>query len=762
MSAAMKGRYWAMEDLATESEGRSLTGKSSLLAPAEPPRPSLSKWAQAKTVPTADSDDEFFLESVAAPDKLSWWRRGGMSWRVVIAVIAALALILAITIPLAVLLPVQQEADLCSFPAVVIDTTNSAEFAIGSTAAVGSCLASIPLEQDVKDNTLGVLQTLNLLYQFTDLAVNASAPYNIAVDLVAENRAMAATEYSSDYSFHRAVQRVYNRLFDAHTFYALPLPYQQLTTLRPFTFACALVNASQIVYAIQETTILESFTYTDLRKLAGVDGPADLTSYIGVPVSLINGQPAVDYLVQLASNYGTYKDPGVRLNSFLRLNSGPSFGVSPYMADIDSIPLSFSFLDGRNLALNPIVLVAQPWGGSAELVAQIRAAASVGVSSVLAGYGPAENDIRRLLVPASPYELHYQRYVRYLVRDNQTQKRQTDSSLEYVPVGDAIAGVIQCGFLQSNISGTIEAVILKIASFSPPGSMAGLFSDIVVNCRNLSALTEVEALLVDLSDNGGGYVSLAQLAAWAVSPRYRQDLLTTQFEFDVRIPGAPLGPDFILPQVNQSRPCQNASFAPFDDPNMFVQLSRSGRVSSYSPIYSSGELSWEMLPAIADGLDSLGYIPRVVLITDGTCGSACSMFETSIVNDNAGTIVSFGGILGQPMDTSSFGGGTVLEWSDYISALTPQLRAQLPASDFITTASARFTASEFYGPFQGLPREWIRNPAPYSLPFWMTSVDVEDMLQLYEYIIDNIVPNVPVIPVGPENFCTLPVRHETL
>jgi len=51
------------------------------------------------------------------------------------------------------------------------------------------------------------------------------------------------------------------------------------------------------------------------------------------------------------------------------------------------------------------------------------------------------------------------------------------------------------------------------------------------------------------------------------------------------------------------------------------------------------------------------------LLSDGTPGSTASVFTTMFYTKRVGTVVTFGGVKGQPMDISSFNGGSVGDWT---------------------------------------------------------------------------------------------------
>lgn len=130
---------------------------------------------------------------------------------------------------------------------------------------------------------------------------------------------------------------------------------------------------------------------------------------------------------------------------------------------------------------------------------------------------------------------------------------------------------------------------------------------------------------------------------------------------------------------------------------------------------------------------------KAVLLTDGTCGSACSTFATRLMLSGSVRSVSYGGYAGDAsMDSSAFGGGNVVSWQSHaigtVTAFFINLllgHAPRPIYDmditdvpipFPSSASARFTVDCSYEPYLGprsLPREFYVIPADVHVAMWI-------------------------------------------
>ena len=131
---------------------------------------------------------------------------------------------------------------------------------------------------------------------------------------------------------------------------------------------------------------------------------------------------------------------------------------------------------------------------------------------------------------------------------------------------------------------------------------------------------------------------------------------------------------------------------------------------------------------------------RLVLLTDGTCGSACSHFSSKLQLEGVVTTVAYGGFPDEEMDTSAFCGGSVSEYSNFWRRILftyfagqvffttsetlsfPELLFPLPSA-----AETRFNFRETYfaalGP-NALPREFYIIPAEKRLQMWPVSPQV--------------------------------------
>jgi len=115
-----------------------------------------------------------------------------------------------------------------------------------------------------------------------------------------------------------------------------------------------------------------------------------------------------------------------------------------------------------------------------------------------------------------------------------------------------------------------------------------------------------------------------------------------------------------------------------------------------------------------------GYLfEEIVIMTDGTCGSACSQFISKMQVFNKAIVYSQGGLVGQDMETSGFAGGNVEEWDAFIDGINQLGTCGVGTLDPLpTNAAARFNHREIYMQDDNIPREFIKLPADVHEDDW--------------------------------------------
>eukprot|EP01028_Stygiella_incarcerata_P004082 TRINITY_DN1852_c0_g1_i1.p1 TRINITY_DN1852_c0_g1~~TRINITY_DN1852_c0_g1_i1.p1 ORF type:complete len:1597 (-),score=406.78 TRINITY_DN1852_c0_g1_i1:558-4724(-) len=119
---------------------------------------------------------------------------------------------------------------------------------------------------------------------------------------------------------------------------------------------------------------------------------------------------------------------------------------------------------------------------------------------------------------------------------------------------------------------------------------------------------------------------------------------------------------------------------------------------------------------------------KILIYTDGICGSACSLFITKLRYGGIGAILAKGGRPDEVIESASFSGGNVLEWDDVVAEYGSYMNIEY----FPTNARARFNFNEMYAENQVIPREFMRLDPDYRLIDWDFDIDTA---------VDNIQPD---------------------
>lgn len=285
---------------------------------------------------------------------------------------------------------------------------------------------------------------------------------------------------------------------------------------------------------------------------------------------------------------------------------------------------------------------------------------------------------------------------------------------------DTSAEVLSYGNASSDNVG-----ILRITSMEPKSIFD--FSDV------LSALTQYRApngigndLIIDVSGNGGGYICLTYAlmgyltSAWSYNDTLQDFSYSGEdviyYPFDVR-------------ESSQNNDLYNAGYY-----NNYEQVDMTSRqFYSSSALYGSAvdktygsrsskytqQFYWDICNGRGfDHPESPAFFfDKIIILSDGRCGSACSQFLSKMRHSNKVRVVTYGGWVGQPLESSSFQGGNVMSWT---SDVLPQFSSyNLPWTvPFNNTADITFNFFESFLDYDSLPRQFRRIEGDWHLNYW--------------------------------------------
>jgi len=110
---------------------------------------------------------------------------------------------------------------------------------------------------------------------------------------------------------------------------------------------------------------------------------------------------------------------------------------------------------------------------------------------------------------------------------------------------------------------------------------------------------------------------------------------------------------------------------------------------------------------------------ELLVLTDGTCGSTCSLFSNLLHERGLASFAGVGGIFTRPMDISSFDGGTVGQL-DEMRQIAQVAGVHFPS--FETSVRWQFTRFEAYSHKEpDLPMQFVAHSAENRIAWWSFS-----------------------------------------
>ena len=259
-----------------------------------------------------------------------------------------------------------------------------------------------------------------------------------------------------------------------------------------------------------------------------------------------------------------------------------------------------------------------------------------------------------------------------------------------------------------------DTSILRLNSFLTTGGYWIQSVNNVISRRTANNLND--NLIIDVTNNGGGsvclnYATLAYLVnAWTdLSRVYGDDIVYS--EYDLRMSPVLAGLNganyLVYPDAFDVSTGANLGKTYYNNPTTRT-------IGSKSSSYTRG-FNWN--PCGNSNLYFTSptnyHFDKIMVLTDGRCGSSCAYFVSQLRENNKVRVVSYGGIYGEPLATSSFAGGNVLSW-DYITDTLPSY----PQNPFSAYIAFNLRANYSPGKYPGTPRQFDRLEADWYLPIW--------------------------------------------
>ncbi|KAF0526847.1 peptidase s41 family protein [Gigaspora margarita] len=498
-------------------------------------------------------------------------------------------------------------------------------------ADVTDCYKSFPLDKDVASKTIDTLTGLmGGFYTFLDKAKESPQPgFDFkAMDLIAELELFRNKSYTTLYDFTIDVEHLFNDLKDAHTNFGLNC-FTTFTFYTNMTFYSVVNDGEQKIKVFKDT----------------ID-----RSNIDCEVTHIDGQKAFQVISEYAKNsvYAS-RDLGVRFNialltSFalryeipkkpditytLKCNNANEFDVKrSWVAFCSSRTFLNKFNDSKSYFDN----VCNPIKGNRQLISS---------NSKFQEITNIINSANNLLI-------------------------EQDLSITIIAVVDNFVG-----FYKMDDFG-----VVKILTEEPTVLSNAILDSVIAGFKRL-ANTGVKKVVLDLSDNIGGYLYISIFFNLLLFPN-----TYTYFDFDTRISEQmrlAITEQFKRATKNNifdMKSYVNAkTYANFTSANDIFGnnvYTRGGVIGNYSNKYTlMNDSINEMSQYIQNLTTPVSWKPEnYIILTNGLCGSSCAIIAEHAVEFNNVTTVAVGGIASNiSLSYSSFPGGTVINSTQMFDSL---------------------------------------------------------------------------------------------
>ncbi|KAF5316870.1 hypothetical protein D9611_003976 [Ephemerocybe angulata] len=637
---------------------------------------------------------------------------------------------------------------------------------------VRRCLRSFPLLPEIKNNVIEVVNKTLPFHTSVNYQIQAPAPYDNDVheDLHADLERISATEYTSEFDFHidmyRSFKRVndghcgvYSRCYDSLYITYLPLPLVLLTD----------ESGAQGVYIAPEAHEVAQKEFKDAVsfwvKLLPTVFEKKLRALSGLKVLLINGQEPFFAVEANANITGGYQSHATRQNSFFssyrrgaegwEYNLGNFASLAHPLVDDVELTVEYPDVEGGNVTFtlpyrSRFASASKNFTDGPSL--RERNCLATNKTNGVDLYNIPLHQLSEFLEEPKPLALFQQQPA--IAPSDYRERHHVNVLLDGSPLSDVSLPERLSPSLES-INGSYSVAEFFMLNDSATGVLAlGSFS--AKNYTHFGqALLEglqglkkagAERLIVDVSNNGGGYICIAHwLHRIIIGPKPSTH---PQAGLDSTLRAGPLAqliaqriakgndPDELL----YYNPTQwtNATHQPLPTHgNWLQQLSIvvNGKEDSFSQ-----RLGQECVPfkwkAPKHGL----FRPdQTVIVSNGRCGSSCSLFSITMAKKEGVRTVVIGGKQGVEQHYCGTVGGQSTDFSTIDTEIksTKLKNHTLAPPDLLTNHIQGITWRLGYGiDNPNEPEEWQSHTADINFP--LTKEIVNKPVAIWEAVAASV------------------------
>ncbi|KAF9205610.1 hypothetical protein BGZ49_003782 [Haplosporangium sp. Z 27] len=546
-----------------------------------------------------------------------------------------------------------------SDPCAELSTQAKNATSILSFKSVKGCYEAQTFNRDIADKTIASLESLlGNFYTFLDVArAPTGSPFQTPrVDLLAGLKKIHAKKWKSDYEFQMALYYLLASVNDGHLAY-LSNCYRVARFAQPIQLYAPVVNGKQSVRVFSADATQQGVPKTNI---------------VDCEVKTINGKPALKAIqeyVDLSS--GISKDPGVRLNDGLAsvfwdqgwYVTGGAFSRRWTVPETEF--LEYSLQCGKSHSNIKVPWIVTPITSTLKFNS-FNSAQTYWTSQCLAAQQTNKKSRNHHASRASdlaPATLLFRERESTKIPHGSTNSRTTNDG----PITKAkqIFSTSTSAFYTLNNS---KVGVIVIYSEEP--SNEDEYANFIQGVQALKKAGS-KKIIFDFTNNGGGSIDFAYFINAIFFPKakpyFSQDLRSgpyVQGAAKLAIKEPSVGNSifdargFVSSKTGQ----------PFVDDSLFtkgIKYKRGGKTDVYTQRNYFGD-GWPLLPLPKN--ETLPWKANdFAIITNGFCGSACTMIATRFNIVHNVKTYSIGGIHKRPLAYFSFPGGFVYQ-NQYIVA----------------------------------------------------------------------------------------------
>ncbi|KIY70218.1 hypothetical protein CYLTODRAFT_488261, partial [Cylindrobasidium torrendii FP15055 ss-10] len=539
-----------------------------------------------------------------------------------------------------------------------------------------ACLKSFPFNETLRQNVLANANGVLNFFTFEPYYINSPPPFEESTqDIRGELNRMSNTAYETDYDFNWDLYVTSSQYNDGHTRW-FPTCYTTFQNLLPAPIISLSVDGVEDVYVTPDLVELVALVGDDYKGYFDSIG-FDYARLAGAKVISIEGRPAYDYVDYIAKTYsGNYLDHGVRVNSVFtsyRISAGDygqRFGdfAGPSGVEKDSVELEVLLPDSYGPETITVPYLAS-FGG-----VNFTDGASYWANNCAATEETNGHDYKDVAVTSAAFKkrepkLRQPKGIMLDARNATAIGLPDEYHPTLPPVANATSGVIKSYILAENNTG-----VMFVGSFSPSNFNA--FQYDVVAALDSFKQAGVTNLIIDLTNNGGGYVCLGDflfqyLAGASQFPYSGFESTSRGNELAQKI----LAADIAL-GLNSSFTFYTADNYAFlngtimpADYNYFDPLDYTNVNGLHDPLSQRYHDTCEVSYVVDMPAEPPFALENIGIVGNGNCASTCAMFSALMYEQIGTKIAIFGGKPGEQMEYKGMAGNQVLDWADLASEI---------------------------------------------------------------------------------------------